>query len=265
MKTIKYLYILLLFPLFIACGDDDGGENNAASGEMVIEFDNRVAGTNLSLNTTDYPYMNSLDQSFKVTKLRYYISNFILHNADGTSFTMPLSEDGAEGYYLVDESQPASTEITLSDIPEGDYTGFTFTIGVDADRVKEGAQTGALDVTNNMFWGWNMGYIFMQFEGESPESTEDGQVLQYHMGGYKSDPDNPNLVDNIKMTTLSGEFTIASNLKPQAHIVVDVKKFFDSPNVIDFSSNASRHSPAAAAEIAENYVNAFVLDHIHAD
>ncbi|MBL3656013.1 MbnP family protein [Fulvivirga sediminis] len=262
MKSFKLLYIsvLSLF-LFISCGDDD--EAQLEGGQAILEFDNRVGMSNLQLNTSDYPYTNSQGQAFNVSMLKYYVSNIKFSREDGTEYTFPLSEDGSEGYYLVNEQDKSTTLLDLNGIPEGKYTGVTFTVGVDADRILEGAQTGALDVTNDMFWSWNAGYIFMKFEGHSPVSTEDGAVLEYHVGGYKADPKQPNLADNVKQISLNGEFSINENKKPQIHIIVDVLQFFDSPNEIDFSSNASRHTPAASIDVAENYVNAFILDHIH--
>ncbi|UII25701.1 hypothetical protein LVD15_20695 [Fulvivirga maritima] len=263
MKIFKYIYIsVLCSSMLMACGDDDN-EATPEGGQAILEFDNRVGMANLNLDTEDYPYTNALGQDFNVNMLKYYISNIKFSREDGTEYTFPLSEDGSEGYYLVDEEDQSTMFLHLNGIPEGDYTGVTFTVGVDADRILEGAQTGALDVTNDMFWNWNAGYIFMKFEGHSPVSTEDNQVLEYHVGGYKADSEQPTLADNVKQISLNGDFTISENKEPQIHVVVDILKFFDSPNTIDFSVNASRHSPAASIDVAENYVDAFVLDHIH--
>ncbi|WP_316930094.1 MbnP family protein, partial [Hymenobacter sp. IS2118] len=49
---------------------------------------------------------------------------------------------------------PASQLLALKDIPVGDYQSVSFTVGVDSARNVAGAQTGALDPNNGMFWTW---------------------------------------------------------------------------------------------------------------
>jgi hypothetical protein len=261
MKLINILF-LFSFLLFAACSEDEG-ETTLQPGAFVIEFDNRVGTTNLQLNTTNTEYTNENGDPFNVTMLKYYISNIKLTDANGNVFEDPTTDDGSKGYYLVDAAAPESHEITLNDIPAGDYEKLEFTIGVDAERVSEGAQTGALDPVNEMFWSWNAGWIFYKFEGTSPNSTEEGNVVVYHIGGYKDE--GQNLRNNIKTKTLTfdGAVKVAADKKPQAHIVMDVLQVFKEPTMLDFSTNAQRHSPASCVEIANNYVDAFILDHVH--
>jgi hypothetical protein len=261
MKLINILFLLSLL-LFTACNDDEG-EVTVEPGEFVVEFDNRVGTTNLALNTANTEYTNENGDPFNITTLKYYISNIKLTDADGNVFEDPTTEDGAKGYYLVDASKPETAEITLTDVPVGDYEKLEFTIGVDGNRVSEGAQVGALDPVNEMFWSWNAGWIFYKFEGTSPNSTEDGNAVVYHVGGYKDE--GQNLRNNIKTKELifDGSVQVAANKKPQAHIVMDLLQVFKAPTTLDFSTNAQRHSPAACVEIANNYVDAFILDHVH--
>ena len=258
MKLINILFILSLL-IFMGCNDDEG-EVTLEPGAFVLEFDNRAGTTNLQLNTE---YTNENGDPFNVTMLKYYISHIKLTDTEGNVFEDPTTDDGSKGYYLIDASEPESTEITLNDIPAGDYVKLEFTIGVDANRVSEGAQTGALDPVNEMFWSWNAGWIFYKFEGTSPHSTEDGNVVVYHVGGYKDE--GQNLRNNIKTKamTFDGAVQVAANKKPQAHIVMDLLQVFKEPTTLDFSTNAQRHSPASCVEIADNYVDAFILDHIH--
>ena len=152
-------------------------------------------------------------------------------------------------------------------MPAGKYTEVTFTIGVDGSQINQGAQTGALDPANMMFWSWNSGWIFVAFEGTSPQSTETDDALVYHTGGYKSDPANANLVNNLRTKTLAfGETAqVEKGREATGHILFDVAKLFASPNQIDFSTNAVRHNPASCQTVADNYVNAFTFDHLHND
>jgi len=254
---------LLLSIVLPSC---DNEENQpSGSGTVTVKFDNRVGDTNLNLDTEDYPYSNDLGQEFKVSMLRYYISNVKLKRTDGTYYEDEVSDDGSKGYYLVDEANPESTELNLKNVPAGDYDELSFVIGVDASRVTEGVQTGALYPANDMFWSWNAGYIFVRFEGFSPVPTETNNGVIYHIGGYKSDPSNPGLVDNIRerKIAITEGLSVKKDANPMIHLKMDLLEFFKDPNAIDFSSNASRHSPAACTDIVENYVKAFTFDHIH--
>jgi len=105
----------------------------------------------------------------------------------------------------------------------------TFTIGVDASQVDEGAQTGPLDPAKGLFWSWNSGYIFMAIEGVSPASTETDEAFQYHVGGYKEDVSNVNLVNNMKTITLNfGDVApVKPEHQPEVHLVFDVNKLLN--------------------------------------
>jgi hypothetical protein len=59
-----------------------------------------------------------------------------------------------------------------------------FMIGVDSARNNSGAQTGALDPTNGMFWSWSTGYIMAKFEGTSAQSPAAANALKFHIGGF---------------------------------------------------------------------------------
>jgi hypothetical protein len=266
---MKKIYSRLLFAVIslsaVSCSDDD---SNAKSGPITIAFDNVVGTANLQLNTSNTPYTNSKGEAYKLTWLTYYVSNIKLKKADGTVYTDPVKSDGSQGYYLIDESDAESQEVTLEAVPAGDYTEVTFTIGVDANQIDQGAQTGALDPAKNLFWSWNSGYIFLAAEGVSLVSTETDNVFQYHVGGYKEDAAS-NQVNNIRTVTLSfngDSAPVRAQHEPEVHLLFDVNKFFDGEGEqVTFSGNASRHSPKACENLSDNIAASFVVDHIHAN
>lgn len=269
MKEGSFILISILFVftslVLSSCSDDDGDAN---TGPITIEFDNVVGSENLQLNTSNNPYSNSNDEAYKVTWLTYYVSNISLKKADGTVYEDPMKADGSAGYYLVDESDAGSQEVTLENVPSGEYTEITFTIGVDASQVSQGAQTGALDPAKGLFWSWNSGYIFMALEGVSPISTEQDNVFQYHVGGYKDDATS-NQVNNIRTITLSfngDSAPVRPKHNPEVHLLFDVNKFLNGTGEqVSFTGNTSRHSPMACKDLADNIPGAFVVDHIHAN
>lgn len=264
MKKIKLISIYLFSLIaFMACSKEDEGPQ---FGKLEIKFDNVVGTTSVELNTENEPYTNSAGETYNISTLRYYISNVRLQRADGSYYEDRMSPDGSKGYYLIDESEASSKRITLDSVPAGNYTHLIFTIGVDANQVEEGAQTGVLDPVKGMFWSWNSGYIFVMLEGTSSFSSDSANYIVYHVGGYKSDPAIPSLADNIRVKTMpiiGDAASVSATRTPSLHIIVDVNKFFEAPNQIKFSETPVQHSPAANVKVSENYLNTFVLDHVH--
>ncbi len=259
MKNIfaLFLYTFLLIAI-LSCSQDDEG---ATFGKVEIEFDNVVGTADLQLDTDNEPYTNSTGEPYKVSALRYYISRIKLKRSDGTVYEDEVSADGSKGYYLIDESEAASQVVELENVPVGDYTEMTFTIGVDANQVAEGAQTGVLDVTKGMFWDWNSGYIFVMLEGISSVSSDKDKYILYHVGGYKSDPANNLRTKTVAMGSETAQ--VSSTATPEIHMIVDVNKFFQSPNEISFVETPVQHLPAANAKVADNYMSTFIVDHVH--
>jgi hypothetical protein len=109
--------------------------------------------------------------------LKYYISNLKLKKTDGTFYTQP------ESYYLVDLANPASLSLSVTNVPVGDYTDLSFTMGVDSTRNVSGAQTGALSISNMMFWKWSTGYVMLKAEGTYKDNGADSSFV-FHLGGF---------------------------------------------------------------------------------
>lgn len=265
MKKLFVVIIIACSLFTFSCSD----ENNASPiGPITIEFDNIVGSANLQLNTLDDLYTNAKGQPYKLRSLAYYISNIKLTRADGTLFEDQVASDGSRGYYLIEESNAASQVVILENVPAGEYTEVTFTVGVDAAQVNQGAQTGALDPAKGFFWSWNSGYIFLALEGSSPASTEPDHIFEYHVGGYMDDASS-NQVNNVRTITLSfngDRVPVRAQHQPEVHVLFDVNKFLNGAGEqITFSENASRHSPKACEKLADNIVGAFVVDHVHAN
>ncbi|WP_026462878.1 MbnP family protein [Adhaeribacter aquaticus] len=256
MKFTQYFYLVSLFISisFTSCKKDP--EEPTGTGSLSLEFENVVGNEPLVLvgETRQGPtYRNANQDAFQVTTFRYYISNLILTKTNGQEFKQP------ESYYLVDHSQAVSRHITIPNIPTGEYNKITFTIGVDSARNTSGAQTGALDPANEMFWSWNTGYIFLKMEGTSPQSTTNGNLV-FHIGGFKK----PNNTIRTVSPTLHGEkITIKTSKTPDVHLKVDLLEMFQGPTNIKFSELNTAMGGPKAVTIADNYTAMFKVDHIH--
>ncbi|MBT9393857.1 hypothetical protein KLP40_11850 [Hymenobacter sp. NST-14] len=245
------LPLLAASTLLASCNKNDSAPE---PGSLAIEIDHLVGNTPLKLNTGTYT--NGLGQPFTVSTFNYYLSNIKLGKADGTEYAEP------ESYRLIKESDTSTKTFTLENVPAGDYTSLSFTIGVDSARNVAGAQTGALDPTNGMFWSWNSGYIYTKLEGSSPAAGGNQQLL-FHIGGFKS----PNNTIRIASPSLNGAvLQVRKDRTPAVHLAADVQKMFTGPHVIDFSKLSNTMGGSNSVLVADNQaVGMFRVDHVHAN
>jgi hypothetical protein len=210
-----------------------------------ISFHHFAGDKKLILDTVTY--RNELGQPFIVTKFKYYVGNITLNNVNGTSITFP-------NYFLINEEEDDSKTITPGALPQGEYTGISFLVGVDSADNCSGAQAGALDPANAMFWAWNTGYIFMKLEGKSPASKSPGNIFEYHIGGYKQ-PSNC-----IRRVSLKFNHQLAiSDVNNCLSIKIDVLEILKHPTVLDFSKLSSVTDFHNATTVADNYTDMFSI------
>ncbi len=221
-----------------------------APSRLVLHFENYVG--NLPLKLDSATYKNKLGQTYTVSKFKYYISNIRLCRKGNSSH---LDTTVVDGYYLINEEDPASKEIVLKGLPDGKYSSITFTIGVDSLHNCSGAQTGALDPVNAMFWAWNTGYIFLKMEGKSPVSTSPGNLLEFHIGGYRT-PYNCIRTITLNMNSV---FPLADDVTVSVEIKADLAELFKTPTSIDFSKLSSVTDFHNATTIADNYKDMFSI------
>jgi hypothetical protein len=136
---------------------------------LKIGFIHTANGKAISLR--DSVYKNYFGEQYSVNKLKYYVSN------------IRLAGKNMGGYYLMNAASE-NNDFQLS-LQPGNYKSLEFLLGVDSLRNCSGAQTGALDPMNDMFWTWNSGYVMFKLEGNSPVSTSDLNRIEHHVGGYK--------------------------------------------------------------------------------
>ncbi len=214
-----------------------------SGGKFTITFHHYVGDKLLQLDTVIYN--NAFGQPFTITKFKYYVGNIHLKKTNGTDVVF-------NDYYLVDEDESPSKKIDL-DIPTGEYSGIEFIIGVDSLHNCSGAQSGALDPVNAMFWAWNTGYIFLKLEGKSPASKSSGNVFEYHIGGYKAPA---NCIRQVSLR-FAQPFTVNNAGTKELHLKADAAEILKGSTAIDFSTLSSVTDFHNAATIANNYMGMF--------
>jgi hypothetical protein len=262
MKTISKFFLALSFGAvisFSSCKKDEiedpivPTQPTAQTGMFKLELEHTFNNASFNLNT---PYTNMAGEEITFTKLNYYVSNVKLKKSDGSEWAEP------ESYHLVEFEEAITTLISISNVPAATYTGISFMIGVDSTRNVSGAQSGALDAANGMFWSWNNGYIFVKAEGTSPASSNGN--FSYHLGGFR-ESNATNAIQNLDFNFGSSSMDIQPNAAPQIHMQVAVDALFgDSSGQLSVASSNMVHMPGMMAKaIATRFANGIEFDHIH--
>lgn len=195
-------------------------------------------------------YTNCWKENFTLSKLKYYISNIGLQTAQKKM----IWEENS--YHLINEEDAASRSL-LFYMPPSKYSSVSFLIGVDSFKNVSGAQAGALDPLNSMFWTWNTGYIMFKLEGNSPQSTSINNKIEYHIGGFSG----PNNV--LRKAELNfGSDTILINKEHLTELVIrtNLDKIWNAVAELKISNTSVCTSPGVlAATIANNYSKAFEI------
>ncbi|MDB5275999.1 MAG: hypothetical protein JWR61_954 [Ferruginibacter sp.] len=196
----------------------------------------------------DSLYANCWKENYSVSRLKYYISNIALQ----TSNQKWNAEQNS--YHLVDEPDSLSKNFSFY-LPPGNYTTLSFLIGVDSLKNVSGAQTGALDPLNSMFWTWNSGYIMFKMEGTSPQSAAVNNKIEYHIGGFSG---VDNAVKKIRLQ-LAGT-PVAVNNKSITEIIIraNIDKLWNAATVLKITETPVCTIPGPlAGSIAANFSTMF--------
>lgn len=279
MNKIMKLTSGLMFGLLLlaACSKSEDSapefeETNLAP--LSVEFDNIVGERTLVLNNAGSPYRNAAGEAFTISKLQYFISNIKVTTAEGRSYT--VNPDSS--YFLINGADKG-TRFTKVRVPEGDYVGLSFIVGVDSLRstMPIDKRTGVLDPAagggmedGGMYWGWNAGYIFFKMEGKSDVVSNDAsgdptgnKQFKYHIGffgGYSAPTLNNIKVINVDLRT-AGIAKVRKDRQSNIHLFVDVMKVFNGRNAFKIQDNPNVMFSDFSAKIAGNFLDFFRHDH----
>ena len=255
---MKFIPIILSVFAFLSCSKNAvEGIDYSNRSRITISFSHVAGEKDLSLGNTTY--VNPSGEEFKVTALKYFISNISFTKTDGSVYVVP--QDSC--YFIIDHSQSSSlTPIVTT--PAGQYTKMSFLIGVDSLRnTKDISQRlGALDPTGSaadMYWTWNSGYIFFKMEGSSPVSPQTDKSFRYHIGLYGGN--SSGTINNIKRININFSteniVKVAESKNSTIYLKGDILKVFSGKNNISIASNSVVMATPNSASIAENYANMF--------
>jgi hypothetical protein len=198
---------------------------------MPIVFENIYKEEKNILNKN---LVNAFAENYSITKFKYYISNI--------KFVTDNKIKNTAEVYLVDASKKNIISII---VPSKKITGISFLLGVDSILNCSGAQSGALDPLNDMFWTWNNGYIFFKVEGNSATSKADLHRIEHHIGGFKG--------SNKTMREIYLPINSKVLLKRKKLVIqLDIDKYWNGINKLKIAEMPVIAIPGASAKYAAN-------------
>lgn len=247
MKILQTVVLIGLGLALATCQKSISPEET--TGTLKITIINSVKGNPVGLGST--VHTNAFGEQYTITKFKYYVSNV------GAYFSGMANTAEKESYHLIDESKAASLSFSFA-ARVNKYSTLQFMLGVDSTRNVSGAQTGALDPLNDMFWTWNSGYIMAKMEGTSPQSTVVNNKIEYHIGGFSG---VNNVLKYIPLSMPGGSMIdIRVGKTSEVVIEADFDKWWQVPNDLKIATNAVCHDPGALAKkFADNYSDMFTV------
>ena len=253
MKTVKFLIALLCITSFLGCDDKDS-ETIVFGGAITIEFNHYWDGEKIT--STDFnveTYTNANNDILTISKLRYLVSNIILHKPDGSSTKLV-------DYYLVDLTND-NTSFSISDIIDTDsFSSISFTFGFNETDNIDG---NYIDL-NSASWNWPTmlggGYHFMQFEGKYG-ATGTENPFAYHMGTARV---SPGVFEQNFFDVSLGGFT-SSESETIIEIKMNLDQWFENPYTWDLDTYNTTLMPNYDAQklMQQNGASVFSLGTIN--
>lgn len=251
MKNILLSLPILLAPVLSSTGFTKTYFKAEKTGTVKISFVNTVKGKPMGLNTATYT--NPFGEEYTVSRFKYYISNIGIAFVDGMYTEI-------DSYHLVDEAKPQSLSFSFQ-VFENTYHSLSFLLGVDSLRNVSGAQTGALDPLNDMFWTWNSGYIMAKMEGNSPQSKVVNRKVEFHIGGFSG---ANNVLKKLTLNFPAGmTLNIREGKTSEIILEADLDTWWQGPNDLKIAEHAVCTSPGALAkQFADNYSKMFTIKQV---
>jgi hypothetical protein len=248
--NLYWILSLSAFLILSGCTKETSVENDARL--LRVKFQMMANGDPLRIGEE---YINPLGEDFRVSAFKIYLGNFRLEN-ENNGVVASLKD----AYFLLDLSKEKAmvTDLLLNEKP---FSRLVFQVGIDSILNVSGAQTGALDPMNGMFWTWNTGYINAKLEGSSSFSRNDDKAFTYHIGGFKSGEATQRMV----RLPIPGqqEWVLEKSGYTEMVVSIDIDKWFRSTHDLPISSVSNMMIPGpVSVKYADNYATMFNMETI---
>lgn len=253
------LAIVFVASMLMAASCDEGNDPAPYNPSyLTIQPGIFQGGTQLFLGST-LSINDSTDVSIET--VRFYVSHLQAVKADGS--TVDLAD-----YTFFDLREPSSVNRPdwrnqKFEIPAGNYTGLTFSLGLDSAQNYSDPSTfpqdNPLSAATGMYWTWATQYRFVMAEGRANQTGQvgsgDDQAYSYHPGG------NHLYVEGLQ---LSQAFNVAAGGNTILELKVNTDAWFNGPggSINPFVEFAAHDAPAdqpLAAKFITNFASGLSL------
>jgi len=236
---MKYI-LLFAFAIITITSCQKKTENTTS--QLRIDINYKVDDVPLFKDTMRY--LNNAGDFYSVTRLEYYISDIVLHNANGDDYK-------SEQIQYVNAFTQATNQLFLDAVPNGTYTSFSCKIGLTAAKNLSNTLPNTSENVN-MAWPDMMGggYHFLKLEGHIATAAGDmGYAM--HLGT------DVGLVN----CSVNKDIVISREI-PNYLLTMNINEWYRSPNLysIYFDGNHTMSSPALMTKIAANGYNIFTIE-----
>ncbi|MBT6745848.1 MAG: hypothetical protein HOB26_04780 [Flavobacteriales bacterium] len=233
---------------------DDGTCEYSDAG-VIVTLDHKVGADDLVF--TNKFYYSAAGHEYSIETIKYVLSRVTVNSSVG-------DVEVFRNIYVDAEDENTLTQTSTVEVPAGDYTGITFTFGLnESDNI---ASVFTSSPETNMVWPDAMGggYHFMKLEGfyDSLNTNSTLQAYNTHIGSI----DGMGMAqENSWEITLNESFTVAGAHHVEFHIEMDIQEWFETPNTYDFSSwnNGTMMEMVAQTQLKENgQAGVFILEEV---
>ena len=137
------------------------GVGSLGAAELTLAVELRWGGAALAVPSAELA--GASGQTVRLTRFAALVSGVTLVRADGGTVQL----DGQYGFL---EAESGCLAMTLRNVPDGDYHGLEFRLGLPAvvnhgDPGQWSARHPLNPIVNGLHWGWAGGYVFAAIEG----------------------------------------------------------------------------------------------------
>ena len=226
--------LLLTLVMLGSCREPDNPEPLADTGKIALDFLYRFEGHGIDFDTL--LYVNAAGNHLLFSEIQYFISDITLHYTDGSIYTIDKWKD----IFYTDSDIPETQFQSIYDsIPAGTCDSLTFTFGINEEKNQSFMYVNPPE--SLMFWPDILGggYHYMKLNGKWLNGEQSLSPFNFHLGigqVYDDEGEITGFIQNYFSVCIKNmAFSVNKNMTVQLGIVMNVEKWFESPNTWDFN------------------------------